>query len=89
MLFGSTNGVSGLVPSVGSATGNVSDNVLDGVGLDEVIPVVTSRTLVACADEAIAVVSEACNGECCKRCLSVEVSLVSMVSSWLVMQLVM
>ena len=62
MMSSSTGVVPGLVLPIGSAAGIVSDNVLDGVGPEEVTHVVTSRTLVACADEAIAVVSEACNG---------------------------
>ena len=54
---------SGIVLSSCGPASNYSVNVLGGVGLCDVIPVVPSGMLVACTDEAIVVFSEACEGE--------------------------
>ena len=55
MLPSSTCSISGFVTSVGI----VSDNVLDGVGLDDTILVVISSVQLACTGDAIDVISVA------------------------------
>ena len=61
MLHSSTCGISGFVTSVGIATGIVSDNVLDGVALDDRILMVITGVQLACIGDVIDVISEACN----------------------------